>query len=225
MRQLVTLAILIAATSACGVSQEEYVAKESEAQKYKVALQEMEQKNADLDTQLNALQKQLKELGARVESTSAQRNQLEAKTVRLQAETGELKGQQSEVLSAQMLFPANSSKLTVDIKRSLDTAAEAIAQIADKSVIIAAYTDDTEGGKNAAKRWQLSAARAMEVAKYLASRGLDPKTIGIAGFGDARPAAPNDSISNRALNRRAEVVLAPPDFRLKSIDVKPATVK
>lgn len=226
MRQLVSLAILIAATSGCGVSQEEYVAKESEAQKYKADLQAMEQKNADLENQLNALQEKLKALNAKVENTSAQRSQLQAQTAQLEAETGALKGRQSEVLNAQMLFPANSSKLTPEVKRSLDTLAEAVSQLSDKAVIVAAYTDDTEGGKNGAtKRWQLSSARAMAVAKYLASRGIDPTTIGVAGFGDSRPAAPNDSIANRALNRRAEVVLTPQAFSLKTIDVKPATVR
>lgn len=226
MRQLVSLAILIAATSGCGVSQEEFLAKESEAQKAKADLQAMQQKNEELDAQMNKLQEELKTLRAKVDNTSAQKSQLEAQTAQLQAETGALKGRQSEILNAQMLFPANSSKLTPEVKRSLDTLAEAVAQLSDKAVIVAAYTDDTEGGKNGAtKRWQLSSARAVEVAKYLASRGLDPTTIGVAGFGDSRPAAPNDSIANRALNRRAEVVLTPPAFSLKTIDVKPATVK
>lgn len=219
MRQLVPLAILISVTSGCGVSQEEYVAKESEATKYKVALQEMEQKNAALDTQLNALQKQLKDLSGKVRTTTAQKTQLEA-------EAGELKGRQSERVNTQILFPANSAKLTPEVKRSLDSVVEAISQVPDKSVIVAAYTDDTEGGKNApGKRWQLSSARALEVAKYLASRGLDPTTIGVAGFGESRPAAPNDTTENRALNRRAEVVLTSPTFALKSVDITPNTLK
>jgi len=225
MRQLVALAILFTSISGCGVSQKAYTAKETEAKKYKQDLQAMEQKNAALDSQLQAMQKQLKSLGTKVEHTSAQKSQLEAETAQLQAETGELKGRQSEILNAQMLFPANSSKLTPEMKRTLDTLAQAVGQISDKSVIVAAYTDDTEGGKNAAKRWQLSSARATEVAKYLASRGLEPNSIGVAGFGDSRPAAPNDSIANRALNRRAEVVLTPPSFSLKTLDVAPATVK
>jgi len=226
MRQLVTLALLIAATSGCGVSQEEYVAKETEAKKLKQELQESSARNAELDSQLNALQQQLADLGAKVESSSAQRSQLEAKTARLQAETGELKGRQAEMLNAQILFPENSSKLTPETKRSLDTMGEAITQLSDKAVIVAAYTDDTEGGKQGAqKRWQLSSARALEVAKYLVGRGLDAKMIAIAGFGEARPVAPNDSIANRALNRRAEVVLTPPELKMRTIDVKPATVK
>ena len=227
MRQLATFAILIAVTtSGCGVSQQEYVAKETEAKKYKQELQAVSARNEELDSQLNALQQQLADLGARVEKTSAQKSQLEAKTQRLQAETGELKGRQAELLNAQILFKENSSKLTPEVKRSLDTVGEAISQLRDKAVIVAAYTDDTEGGKNGTKkRWQLSTARALEIAQYLTSRGLDPKMIAIAGFGEGRPVAPNDSIANRALNRRAEVVLTPPELRMKSVEVNPATLK
>jgi chemotaxis protein MotB len=225
MRQLVILAIVIATLSSCGVSQDQYVAKESEAEKYKQALHQennkadaLEQRNSELEAQMNALQKQLDELSARAKTTSAQKAQL-------QAETGELKGRQASMLSTQVLFPENSSKLTPEEKRSLDSISEALTQVRDKAVIVAAYTDDTEAGKNnTAKRWQLSSARAVEVAKYLAGRGVDPKMIGVAGFGEGRPVAPNDSIANRALNRRVEVVLAPPEFQMKKIDVTPAAL-
>jgi chemotaxis protein MotB len=218
--------------SGCGVSQQQYVAKESEAQQYKQALADesgkaaaLEQKNAELDAKLNELQQRLDNQSAKAVTTNAQKSQLEAQTARLQAETGKLKGQQAAMLNAQMLFPENSSKLTPEAKRSLDTIADAIQQVTDKAVVVAAYTDDTEGGKNGeTKRWQLSSARALEVAKYLTSRGLDPKMIGVAGFGESRPVAPNDSIANRALNRRAEVVLTQSELKMKTIDVNPATL-
>jgi len=218
MRQLMIFAVLIAVTSGCGVSQQEYVAKESEANRYKQELRASEQKNQALDSQLSALQKQIADLRTKVDTASVQKSHLEAKNT-------ELTGRQAEVLNTQMLFPANSSKLTPEVKRSLDTMAEAVTQLKGKSLIVTAYTDDTEGGKNGpAKRWQLSTARAMEVAKYLVGRGLDPAMVGVAGFGDARPAAPNDSIANRALNRRVEVVVTPPEFKMKGIDVNPATL-
>jgi chemotaxis protein MotB len=216
MRQLAVLVLSVATLSGCGVSQEEYVAMESDAQKYKQQLQQqssktaaLEQKNAELEAQLNSLQQQ-----SRV--TAGQKS-------RLEAETGELKERQASVLSTQILFPEKSSKLTPEVKRSLDTVVEAVAQLRDKAVIVAAYTDDVEG-KDAAKRWQLSSARAAEVAKYMVSRGLDSSMIAVAGFGESRPVAPNDSIANRALNRRAEVVLTPPELIMKSIEVNPATL-
>jgi chemotaxis protein MotB len=127
-------------------------------------------------------------------------------------------------LNERLLFKENSSKLTADDKRILDSMADAIKSgPKDKTVIVSGFTDDSEGGKDAAaKRWQLSSTRALEVAKYLLARGLDPGLIGIAGFGQARPIAPNDTLANKALNRRVEIALLPKNQSMGTIDVKPA---
>jgi hypothetical protein len=46
--------------------------------------------------------------------------------------------------------------------------------------------------------------------------------IAVASFGQARPAAPNNSLANRALNRRVEIALAPAKLDMGTIEVKPA---
>lgn len=224
--------MLVAATSlfvgCSGVSQEEFAAKELEASKYKKDFEDQsgkaaaaEQKVTALQSQVTALQKQLADANARVQSTSAT-------AAAAQTETAEMKARQAAVLGLQVMFKENSTALSPEAKKALDSAAEALMQLSDKAVIVSAYTDDTEGGKGAAgdaKRWQLSTNRAIEVAKYLAGRGVKPEIVGIAGFGQARPVAPNDSIANRGQNRRAEIMLTPADFQLKTIDVKPATIQ
>jgi flagellar motor protein MotB len=131
-------------------------------------------------------------------------------------------------LNEQMLFKENSSKLAPESKHALDSLADAIAQLKGKAIIVGGFTDDKEGGtgKDAnVKRWQLSTARALEIAKYLAGRGLDPALIAVAGFGEGRPVAPNDSLANRALNRRAEIALLPSDLQLGTMDVEKAKLK
>jgi chemotaxis protein MotB len=227
MRQVVTLALIVATISGCGVSQAKYTAKESEAAKYKQHMEgeagkviALEQENATLKGQVTNLTAALSESRSKAQATGAQKAQLEATTAQLM-------GQQSKMLNQQLLFPENSSKLTPEAKRTLDSAADAISQLRDKAVIVAAYTDDSEaGGKaGAAKRWQLSTARAVEVAKYLVSRNYDPKLIGVAGFGESRPVVANDSIANRALNRRVEIILAPTELALKTVEVNPASLQ
>jgi chemotaxis protein MotB len=235
MRYAIAYGLLVAALAGCGVSKDKYTAKESEAQKYRTALSEqadktaaLEQQNAALQQKMGTLQQQLSSVSAKMQSTSAQKSALEGKASQLQEETGSLKGRQATMLSSELLFKENSSKLTDETKRSLDSSADAIKQLQGKAVIVAAYTDDSEGGKSATgatKRWQLSSQRALEVAKYLVSRGLDPKQIAVAGFGESRPVAPNDSIPNRAMNRRAEIVLTPAELQLRTLDVAPASVE
>jgi chemotaxis protein MotB len=211
------LVVGLAALVGCaGVSKDKYKAKEAEAAKYKQSSEEqgarataLENKVSTLEQQNSTLQTQNQDLEGKLsETTTAKAALLEKTPLRV---------------NQQLLFKENSSKLTPESKRTLDSVAEAIiAQSKDKSVIVAGHTDNSEGGKHAdAKRWQLSSSRALEVAKYLAGRGLDPSLIAVAGFGPARPVAPNDSLANKALNRRVEITLAPAKMDTKTIEVRP----
>jgi chemotaxis protein MotB len=240
MRKL-TVLIGVVALAACGISKEQYGAKEAEAAKYKQAMQDesgkvaaLESKTKALEQQNAALKTQVGDMEKKLGETTEAKAQLELTTAKLKEQGGEyqkrneeLQGKLTVRLSDRVLFKESSSKLTPEAKRALDSIADAVAQLKGKNVLVVGYTDDTEaGGKDAAsRRWQLSAARAMEVAKYLTGRGLDPKLIGVAGFGEARPIAPNDSLANRALNRRAEIALTPADAKLNTVDIKPATLK
>jgi chemotaxis protein MotB len=57
--------------------------------------------------------------------------------------------------------------------------------------------------------WELSAARAAAVARFLIRRGpLDPARFSIVGRSMYEPALPNTTPDNKALNRRVEVVIA-----------------
>lgn len=56
--------------------------------------------------------------------------------------------------------------------------------------------------------WDLSAQRALQVARGLMDGGiLDPQRISVSGFADTRPLVANDTPENRAKNRRVELVL------------------
>lgn len=56
--------------------------------------------------------------------------------------------------------------------------------------------------------WELSTTRATNVVRYLiAAEGVTPTRLSAAGYGDSRPRVPNSSESNRALNRRVDLVV------------------
>lgn len=56
--------------------------------------------------------------------------------------------------------------------------------------------------------WELSSARATSVVRYYVdNHGISPDRISALGYGKYRPVAPNNSIENRARNRRVDVVL------------------
>jgi chemotaxis protein MotB len=212
------LVVGLAAVVGCGgISKEQYNAKEAEAAKYKQSTQDQSAKAAALESKVTSLEQQNATLQSQV-------GDLEKKVNESTAARQEMQAKAPVRVNERMLFKENSSVLTPESKRALDAVAQAIHGSKDRTVIVSGYTDDSEaaGKDSRAKRWQLSSARAVAVAKYLAGRGLDPSLIGVAGFGQARPVAPNDSLANKTLNRRVEIVLMPVNLSMSTIDVKPA---
>lgn len=56
--------------------------------------------------------------------------------------------------------------------------------------------------------WELSAARAIAVAKFfIEEMDFDPTTVSTEGFGEYRPIADNSAEQGRAMNRRVEIKL------------------
>lgn len=75
------------------------------------------------------------------------------------------------------------------------------------TVTIEGHTDDVG---DAASNQSLSDARARAVATYLAGQlGVSADRIVTVGHGETRPVAPNDTESNRARNRRVDVLVRP----------------
>jgi outer membrane protein OmpA-like peptidoglycan-associated protein len=54
---------------------------------------------------------------------------------------------------------------------------------------------------------ELSLRRAESVRRILEGYGIAPERLEVAGFGETRPVAPNDTRDGRAMNRRVELVL------------------
>ncbi|MGB5984153.1 MAG: OmpA family protein [Desulfobacterales bacterium] len=56
--------------------------------------------------------------------------------------------------------------------------------------------------------WELSAARAVNVLKYFAESGeIEPRRLAAVGYGASKPLGPNETLQQRARNRRVEIVL------------------
>lgn len=56
--------------------------------------------------------------------------------------------------------------------------------------------------------WELSTARATNLLRYLLEElKFEPKRLTAAGFGEWHPVVPNDTVENRAKNRRVDVIV------------------
>jgi flagellar motor protein MotB len=84
-------------------------------------------------------------------------------------------------------------------------------------VYIAGHTDDIPVRKPTTlehhpDNWYLSVHRSVAVQKVLAAGGLDAKRIGVMGFSEYHPVAPNaPGNKGNQLNRRVEIWIVPPD--------------
>lgn len=77
-----------------------------------------------------------------------------------------------------------------------------IIQARNLRVELSGHTDNSGSKEHNA---DLSERRAKAVASYLISKGIFPRAITAAGFGDTKPVAPNTTDIGRSKNRRVEV--------------------
>jgi len=101
-------------------------------------------------------------------------------------------------------FETGSSNLTPDSRYELENCAEALKSNAAVTVEVAGHTDNV--GDPAANR-TLSNQRAAAVASFIAGKGIASGRMIVRGYGDTKPAVPNDSDGNRAKNRRTEFII------------------
>jgi chemotaxis protein MotB len=89
-----------------------------------------------------------------------------------------------------------------------------LAKATDRRVEVQGHTDNVPISGALAKRfptnWELSAARATNVVRFLQEQArLDPARLSAAGYAEYRPKGPNDSDAGRRQNRRIEILLVP----------------
>jgi len=99
-----------------------------------------------------------------------------------------------------MMFATNSSRLQSHAKAKVQKVAQLLQRYPQTIVAVAGYTDDQGSYQYNQK---LSDKRAKSVANMLNVNGY-PATKGCS---ESAPIAPNNSATNRALNRRVEVYL------------------
>ena len=121
-----------------------------------------------------------------------------------------VRGRMVVELPSAILFESGSAELSDEGKETLAQVAEVLKSIPNRNFQIAGHTDDRPiRSKRYPSNWELSAARAVNVVKFLQEQGVPPNRLSAAGYGEYQPAVPNDSEQNRALNRRIEIVLMP----------------
>jgi chemotaxis protein MotB len=114
-------------------------------------------------------------------------------------------------LSNALLFPSGGVELGPESRATLDAIAELIRPLPNE-IRIEAHTDNLPTNSPLyPTNWELSAARAAQVARYLHDEaGIEANRLAILGYGEYRPLYPNDTREHRMLNRRADIVILYP---------------
>ena len=120
-------------------------------------------------------------------------------------------------ISGAVLFAIGSDQLHADgraLIKSLATPLRTYLAQRDEILMVSGFTDDRglitgKGAPKFADNWELSAQRALTVARALMTEGLPPDAVFAAAFGPQQPVASNDEAAGRALNRRVEIAPTP----------------
>jgi chemotaxis protein MotB len=79
---------------------------------------------------------------------------------------------------------------------------------ASRQIDVIGHTDTDPIKKSKWKdNWELSAQRALTVARYLIQRGVSENKIRAVGCGESRPIVSNDTAAGKTKNRRVEIVV------------------
>lgn len=108
-----------------------------------------------------------------------------------------------------ILFDSGKATLKNATSTELDHILSVVKQkYPGKEIDVVGHTDTDPIVKSSWKdNWELSAQRALSVARYMIQHGVAENQIRAAGCGPARPIAPNTTASGKAKNRRVEIVV------------------
>ncbi|MBW2070719.1 MAG: flagellar motor protein MotB [Deltaproteobacteria bacterium] len=107
-----------------------------------------------------------------------------------------------------IIFNRGEAELLQSFKPILSKIAALVARKQEFLVEVSGHTDDTPiSTTRFPSNWELSAIRAVNVAKFLTQNGVDPHRVSIKGYGEYQPLVANTSPANRQMNRRVEIAL------------------
>jgi outer membrane protein OmpA-like peptidoglycan-associated protein len=200
---------------------------EGESQRIAQQLKEVEVQRQTLALETANLAKLTESLAAEKSAMAAERDAIKADRDRVAAEAeairkerdelaGMLKGALSSVAETTetargvivslsgILFDVNRATLKPASQLTVAKLAGILMVFSNMNLSIDGYTDSTG---SADLNMKLSMDRARAVYEFLLAQGIGGERMKYQGFGPENPVAPNDTESNRAKNRRVEVVL------------------
>ena len=112
------------------------------------------------------------------------------------------------ILTDKMLFESGSADLRNQEVGLLDRVANIINHKLDNQIDVEGHTDNLPiHTARYPSNWDLSAARASVILRYLVHAGVSQERLRASGYADQRPVALNDTVDGRRRNRRVDIVI------------------
>jgi len=183
-------------------------------------------------TELSKAQDQLKQAQADLQRSATQKSEDDKLLAELKKEVhgAEVEGAAGTItltLVDRILFKSGEAALTPDGEEVLRKLGDVLVK-SDKLIEVSGHADNqpVEGEHKQlyATNWELSAARAVNVVRFLQEKvHLKPRRLKAAGYGSYRPVASNATAAGRAKNRRIEILLLPDKIKVVKGDFSDET--
>jgi len=175
---------------------------------------DLDAENAKLKAENASLVKEREEQVQKVSSTyESLLEKMKSEISKGQVTISELKGKLTVNMVDSILFDSGRAEVKKGGLEILGKVISILKDVNDKSIRIEGHTDDVPISRALAKRyptnWELSAARAINVARHLQDQGIDPGQLSAVAYGEWKPVATNDTAEGKAKNRRIEIILVP----------------
>jgi len=126
----------------------------------------------------------------------------------------QLRGKLKVNMLDEILFDSGKTSIKPQGVEVLKRVGNILLDVKERAINIEGHTDNVPIGDELSKKyptnWELSAARATNVARYLQEKvGINPSVLSATGYGEYQPVASNETEEERARNRRIEIVLVP----------------
>jgi chemotaxis protein MotB len=188
----------------------------------KAAAAALKEKLAQSDAHIAELQKENEKATQSHRSLEDQmRAALESKDVTI----SQLQGKLTVNILDRVLFDSGEAELKPDGESVLRKVAAVLGQHPNVKLHVIGHTDNVPIRAGARNRfpsnWELSTARASAAVRFLSEKaGVDPRRLGVVGYGEFRPVADNATAEGRARNRRIAITILSEE--LAGADVVPA---
>jgi len=173
----------------------------------------LESENAKLKSDIAALAKSREESQKASKTYEDLLQKMKGEIDRGQMTISELKGKLTVNMVDAVLFDSGKAEVKTQGRAILQKIVSIVKDVKDKAIRVEGHTDNVQIIGMLAKKfptnWELSAARATNVARYLQEQGIDPAQLSTAAYGEYKPVAGNDTAEGKAKNRRIEIILVP----------------